>query len=163
VYTNRSLNIKSLKTKSILLLMKQGSIMQEKKLIHEIKIPVRWGDMDSFGHVNNIIYFLYAQEARFALMRDNNLTIDTHKIAPILAATSCKFIRPIVYPETVMVETWFSHIEGKKLFFDHIIKSVTKPDVVYAILEATTMWFDFRANQSISIPDNIITVFGIEV
>ena len=28
------------------------------------KIPVLWGDMDSFQHVNNVIYFRYFESAR---------------------------------------------------------------------------------------------------
>jgi acyl-CoA thioester hydrolase len=27
----------------------------EKKLVHEMVIPMRWGDMDAMGHVNNTI------------------------------------------------------------------------------------------------------------
>ena len=29
----------------------------EKRLVHEIVVPIRWGDMDAMGHVNNTIYF----------------------------------------------------------------------------------------------------------
>jgi acyl-CoA thioester hydrolase len=25
------------------------------------QIPVRWGDMDAFGHVNNAMYFRYVE------------------------------------------------------------------------------------------------------
>jgi len=40
--------------------------MIEKLLLHTAHIPVRWGDMDSYGHVNNILYMQYLEEARVA-------------------------------------------------------------------------------------------------
>ena len=36
----------------------------EKKLTNEMVIPVRWGDMDAMGHVNNTVYFRYFEVAR---------------------------------------------------------------------------------------------------
>jgi acyl-CoA thioester hydrolase len=34
-------------------------IPERKKLVLETRFPVRWGDMDAMGHVNNAVYFLY--------------------------------------------------------------------------------------------------------
>ena len=34
------------------------------KLVHEMRIPVRWGDLDAMGHVNNTIYFRYFESLR---------------------------------------------------------------------------------------------------
>ena len=31
-----------------------------------IEIPVAWGDMDAFQHVNNVTYFKYFESARIA-------------------------------------------------------------------------------------------------
>jgi len=34
---------------------------ETKKLTLEMVIPIRWGDMDAMGHVNNTIYFRYLE------------------------------------------------------------------------------------------------------
>ncbi len=34
-------------------------IPEAKKRIFEMTIPIRWGDMDAMGHVNNTVYFRY--------------------------------------------------------------------------------------------------------
>ena len=34
-------------------------IPEHKKLVFEARIPIRWGDMDAMGHVNNASYFRY--------------------------------------------------------------------------------------------------------
>ncbi|MDE2566900.1 MAG: acyl-CoA thioesterase, partial [Burkholderiales bacterium] len=36
----------------------------EKKLVYECVVPLRWGDMDAMGHVNNTLYFRYLEIAR---------------------------------------------------------------------------------------------------
>lgn len=68
-----------------------------------IEIPVAWGEMDAFGHVNNIIYFRYFESVRIAyftrleymdLMRAGG-------VGPILAATDCRFRLPLEYPDIV--------------------------------------------------------------
>jgi acyl-CoA thioester hydrolase len=128
----------------------------KKKLIHKKVIEIRWGDMDAYGHVNNINYFLYAQEARFDMLEQKKLEYDPNKVAPVLAETNCKFIRPINFPETILIETWFNDIIGeKKLIFEHAIKS-NYNDQIYAVLTATNVWYDFSQKKAVLVPENII-------
>ena len=42
---------------------------QTKKLTLEMVIPIRWGDMDAMGHVNNTIYFRYLEIVRIECLR----------------------------------------------------------------------------------------------
>jgi len=37
-----------------------------KKLVHIERIPVRWGDMDAMGHVNNTVYFRFMEQTRIS-------------------------------------------------------------------------------------------------
>jgi len=37
---------------------------ERKKLVNELVIPIRWGDMDAMGHVNNTVYFRYLETIR---------------------------------------------------------------------------------------------------
>lgn len=127
----------------------------EKTLVHSISFPIRWGDMDAYGHVNNTMYFLYVQEARFAMLTERNIPIGPKGSAPVLAATTCKFIRPINFPETLLINTYLTDIQGKKAFFEHDIQSATKPDMTYANIGATIVWFDFNNQVSIDIPQYI--------
>jgi acyl-CoA thioester hydrolase len=127
-----------------------------KKLIHSTEYSIRWGDMDAFSHVNNTMYFLYVQEARIKMMLENNIANDPRGIVPVLAETSCKFIRPITFPERLLINTYMIKVEGKKAFFEHELKSSSKPDILYAIVLATVVWFDFKAASSCEIPQYII-------
>jgi acyl-ACP thioesterase len=33
------------------------ALPEHKKQVFELVIPIRWGDMDAMGHVNNTVYF----------------------------------------------------------------------------------------------------------
>ena len=105
--------------------------------------------------IQSLCYFLYIQEARFEMMIEKSMIIDPRGISPVLAETYCKFIRPINFPETIEIETWLVGIDGKKVFFEHVIKSDTKSDIVYAKLSATVIWFNFQTNSSVEVPLNI--------
>jgi acyl-CoA thioester hydrolase len=42
---------------------------EKKKLVMEMPMPIRWGDMDAMGHVNNTLYFRYLETVRIEWMR----------------------------------------------------------------------------------------------
>ncbi len=71
----------------------------------QIELPVQWGDMDAFNHVNNTSYFKYFESVRIAyfeklgVMGQDNTT----NIAPILAETNCRYKLPLHYPDTITV------------------------------------------------------------
>ena len=46
-----------------------------RKLIHITKMPIRWGDMDAYGHVNNTIYFRYMEQARVEWIEDMQVVV----------------------------------------------------------------------------------------
>ncbi|MCW8870569.1 MAG: acyl-CoA thioesterase [Proteobacteria bacterium] len=71
----------------------------------QVTLPVQWGDMDAFDHVNNAMYFRYFETARLAYFEELNLlkNMQTDQIGPILAETDCRFKRPLTYPDTIRV------------------------------------------------------------
>lgn len=76
-----------------------------KAFVVQVKLPVQWGDMDAFGHVNNTMYFRYFETARLAYMAEMKLlqTMQKKQIGPILAETDCRFKSPLTYPDNIRV------------------------------------------------------------
>ena len=74
------------------------------KTVFEIAMDVRWGDMDAFNHVNNASYLRYIEEARVAWFRAlvPNAWADVD-CAPILAAATVNYRRPIGWPERLRI------------------------------------------------------------
>lgn len=81
-----------------------------------IEVPVAWGEMDSFGHVNNIVYFRYFESARIAYFDRIGFVeeIERSGVGPILASTHCNFRRPLTYPDRVRVGAKAVDIESDR-------------------------------------------------
>src|SRR5438105_631032 len=70
-----------------------------------VQLPVVWGEMDSYRHVNNVVYFRYFESARLEYFRRLDW-FEYEKetgIGPILASTQARFRRPLTYPDTVLI------------------------------------------------------------
>jgi acyl-CoA thioester hydrolase len=70
-----------------------------------IELPIQWGDMDAFNHVNNAMYFKYFESVRIAYFEKLGVMGQASKdnVAPILAETSCRFKYPLNFPDTLLV------------------------------------------------------------
>jgi len=68
-----------------------------------VEIPVAWGDMDAFAHVNNTVYFRWFESARIAYFEKIGLNerMRREKKGPILARTACDFEKPLTFPDTI--------------------------------------------------------------
>ncbi|MBM3461256.1 MAG: acyl-CoA thioesterase [Armatimonadetes bacterium] len=117
-----------------------------------IEFPVAWGEMDALAHVNNIIYFRYFESARIAYFREVGMTFEP--AGPILANTSCDFVVPITYPDTVRVECGVTRIGRSSFTMAYRVFSVTQ-NTVAARGQAVCVWYDYGAGKSAPLPEDI--------
>ena len=75
-----------------------------KKLVYESIIPIRWGDMDAMGHVNNTIYFRYMETSRIDWCRSIGCMPEQSKQGPVIVNAYCSFIKQLRYPGDVRVK-----------------------------------------------------------
>jgi acyl-CoA thioester hydrolase len=91
----------------------------------ELALPLQWGEMDAFGHVNNAVYFRWFESARmsyFERLGWPELQRETG-IGPILHSTSARFRAPLVWPDTIIVATRVSAIEGDRFTMLYEVRS----------------------------------------
>ncbi|TDT34042.1 acyl-CoA thioesterase [Naumannella halotolerans] len=62
--------------------------------VAEWPLSVRWSDLDSYGHVNNVRFFDYLQEARVRFLDDHLLLIDAHWV---VARQDVKYVDQITH------------------------------------------------------------------
>jgi acyl-CoA thioester hydrolase len=90
--------------------------MDSRKLVHVERIPVRWGDMDAMGHVNNTVYFRYMEQARIGWFESLVPQADAWKsVGIVIANASCNFRRAINYPGTVEVKVFAGEPGGSSV------------------------------------------------
>lgn len=67
-----------------------------------LSIPTRWGDNDTYGHVNNVIYYSYFDTLVNAfLIQEGKLDIAKGPTIGIVAESLCRFHRSLVFPEVI--------------------------------------------------------------
>ncbi|MFW9847452.1 MAG: acyl-CoA thioesterase [Candidatus Thorarchaeota archaeon] len=121
----------------------------------KVDIPVAWGDMDSFQHVNNTKFFRYFETARIRYFEEIGFieTMEENSIGPILASASAKFIKPLFYPDTVTVGTRVTSIEPSQFIMEYIIESKSKG--IAALGESKMVVYDYKASKRTNLPDTV--------
>ena len=124
-----------------------------KKLVFEMTIPIRWGDMDAMGHVNNANYFRYMETARIDWLRSIGCQPDARGEGVVIVNAFCNFHRQFEYPADVLLRLYVS-APGRSSFDSWAtMEKVGEPGVLYASGGATTVWVDFPAQKSAPMPD----------
>jgi acyl-CoA thioester hydrolase len=121
-----------------------------------IQLPVVWGEMDSYRHVNNVVYFRYFESARLEYVRRLDWFEFEHAtgIGPILAATQCRFRKPLTYPDTISVTVRAGSVGEDRFVMEHLVIS-HRLQAVAAEGQGTVVTFDYRHHKKVSIPDEL--------
>ncbi|MCV2215847.1 acyl-CoA thioesterase [Thauera sp. Sel9] len=130
--------------------MKEGA-----KLVHTTRIPVRWGDMDAYGHVNNTVYFRYFEQARCEWAEKMGFQVSPKETAgPVIINASCTFFAPVNYPATVVVRMYAGEL-GRTSVMTWYELYVEGEDRLYAEGAAKTVWMDNATGRSAPLPEAI--------
>ena len=130
----------------------------DKKLTYEMTIPMRWGDMDAMGHVNNTIYFRYMEIVRLEWLYEVGGPPDPQSTGPVIVNAFCNFIRQLEVPGDVLAKHYVAR-PGRSSFETYItLERVDQPGVIYAEGGAKTVWTDFKAQKSVPLPPWMLTL-----
>jgi acyl-CoA thioester hydrolase len=134
-----------------------------------VDVVVRWGDTDSLGHVNNILYLQYFETARIEyLMR---LGMDPpgpawREYGLILAEVSCRFKVPVTFPDTLSIGARVAAIGDDRVRMEHAAHS-QKLGKVAAEGDAEVVSYDYvtgrRTSLHSDVYDAILSVEGRQV
>lgn len=121
-----------------------------------IELPVAWGEMDSFGHVNNVIYFKYFENARIAYFDKVGMLsqMAEHDMGPILGSTSCRFKAPLNYPDKVFVGARIRGLLEDRFHQSYVVFS-EKLGRVAAVGDGTIVYYNYRSATKVAIPDEL--------
>lgn len=122
-----------------------------------IEIPVKWGEMDAFQHLNNVIYYRYFESARIAYFGKTDMMVEMEKtgIGPILASSSCRYKAQVTFPDTLICGSRVSQIDEDRLTMAYAAYS-KKLGRIAAEGEAVIVSFNFKDNHKVPVPQNWI-------
>jgi acyl-CoA thioester hydrolase len=123
---------------------------------HVELITVRWGDMDSMGHVNNAKYFTYCESARmsyFAAVRMYEHR-EGEQHGPALAAAHLNFRAQVRHPAELEVATRVTEIGRSSFKMEYELLYRDTDDRV-ADGSGVIVWVDYATGKSIPLPENL--------
>lgn len=122
---------------------------------HVYRCPLRWADMDAYGHVNNVEFLRYLEEARIDFM---------FRLAPgegaggggtsfaggsVVARHEIDYRRQLVHRyEPVTIEVWVTEIRAAAATLAYEVKDAPEDGgAVYAQASTVIVPFDFAAGR----------------
>ncbi len=122
-------------------------------LVHRTRMPIRWGDMDAMGHVNNTVYFRYLEQARIAWFEALDCPPDPAGVGPVIINAHCTFLKQLRYPGDIEVTTHVGDFGRSSFQTLHQIRRVDTPDIVAAEGGSKVVWVDPRIEKSQPLPE----------
>jgi acyl-CoA thioester hydrolase len=121
-----------------------------------VEIDVAWGDMDSYGHVNNVVYFRYFENVRIAYLDRVGWSASkqTTGLGPILHSTSARFRKAVTYPDRLQVGARVADIQSDRVVFEFRLVS-EKLNAVACEGQGVIVSYDYRADAKAPIPEGI--------
>jgi acyl-CoA thioester hydrolase len=121
-----------------------------------VEVPVVWGEMDAFGHVNNIVYFRYFETARIAYFEKLDVPefLLRDPVGPILAETTCRFRAALSYPDRVSIGARVASVGEDRFVMRYAVFS-HRLGRLAAEGEGTLVCFDYRQNRKAAVPEKL--------
>ncbi|MER7057682.1 MULTISPECIES: thioesterase family protein [unclassified Streptomyces] len=109
---------------------------------HIYRCPLRWADMDAYGHVNNVVFLRYLEEARIDfLFRPEK----DFKQGSVVARHEIDYKRQLVHRHhPVDIELWVTEIRAASFTLTYEVKD---GDQVYVRASTVIVPFDFEGQR----------------
>ncbi|MBL7810613.1 MAG: thioesterase family protein [Bacteroidetes bacterium] len=123
-----------------------------------VRMPLRmdWSEMDLYDHINNVMILKYVQTARVHYWDTVGIkTVPRQDHGPILASTSCRFLRPLVYPGELQLLSRLSSLGNSSFGLQHRILDQHGQIAVEA--HDLIVMYDYNSNKKIRVNDEIRT------
>ena len=125
-------------------------------------VPIKpaWGDMDAFGHINNVQYLRYFETARvrfFEVLFDQAWDYE-QAAKPVVAQLSCQYKQPLSYPQSLELKVWVERLGNASM---DMKCEMHNPELgLIAVGECTLVYLDFNKQMPVRIPDALREAIG---
>ncbi|MGD8868223.1 MAG: thioesterase family protein [Gemmatimonadales bacterium] len=121
-----------------------------------VRIPVQWGEMDAYGHVNNTVFFRYFESARVKYLEECRFleAYERDRVGAILHSTSCRFRRRLVYPDAALIGVRVKDLTADRFTMVYTLVSDSQRAVA-AEGESVVVSYDYTSRQTAPIPDYV--------
>lgn len=135
-------------------------IPEHKILVHELTLPILWGDMDALGHVNNTIYFKYMEQVRVSWIESISGAVGNKQDGPVIANAFFNFYRPLVFPGDLVAKLYVADPGRTSIDTFVTIERADEPGSPYAAGGATLVWVSGSDGRPVPLPEPIRALKG---
>ncbi|MFZ5871015.1 MAG: acyl-CoA thioesterase [Actinomycetota bacterium] len=116
-------------------------------------MPLRWSDMDAYGHVNNVVFLRLLEDARVLAFHahdseDGGTMLDT---GVLVARHEIDYVAPLHWrPDPVSIDLWVTDIKGASFDMGYEVLDDDAdggPPTVYARAESTLVVYDLAQGR----------------
>ena len=116
------------------------------------RCQVRWDDMDAFGHVNNVIFFAFMQEARTGMLFAGEAAEHIPDLIKgvVVARHEIDYRRPLEWrPEPIEVDVWTTQVRSASFTLRYEMRDQLARPKPVVLAEALTVLvpFDLEAGR----------------
>lgn len=118
-----------------------------------LELPVQWGDMDAFAHVNNLVYLRWFESGRVAYLEKlDAMGANAGDVGPILGQMDCRYRIPLEYPDRITVGVRVSEVGEDRFTMHHRVVSHQHGKVA-AEGGGVIVCVDYRRGGKVPVPD----------
>lgn len=120
------------------------------KYLGDCFIPVRWTDLDTYGHVNNAKHFEYLTDGRTMVLQHLIKPMDS--VQYFMVDARCNYLKPIDYPNNLKLKHYVKSI-GHTSFT--VLCDILSEDesIHFARTECKLVCIDAAKQKPIRVPD----------
>jgi len=121
--------------------------------VHFTRLDTRWNDNDTYGHVNNIVYYAFFDTAvNRHLIETGCLDIHNSPVIGLVVETQCQYFKSIAYPDVVHVGIRVAKLGTSSVRYE-IGLFANDDDAIAAKGHFVHVYVDRATNKSVPIPD----------
>jgi len=138
-----------------------SKVLGEKYMMEKFRfwtgMDVRWGDEDSYGHVNNAVYLSYFEQGRAAFFGKIGLHLDKAREAgagPVVAHLDCTYKQSLTYPALIRVGIRTLEVGTRSFKLGQVLcrEGETQPA---AFGDVVCVWFDYHNQVTAPVPSEL--------
>ena len=117
------------------------------------QIPIRFADLDAYGHVNNAVYLTYLEIARVKLFDEYCENFLANKLMFLVVRVECDFKRPIELNDPLHISVTTEKLKHSSFVLSYHFHDGN--DLTYANAETVMVCFDPQLGKPVAIPSEM--------
>lgn len=121
-----------------------------------VRLPIQWGDLDAYGHVNNLVYLRWFETARaaYAMRVGVGVLPGAEGVGAVIGSIACKYLRQLGFPGEVYSGVRMTRLSVGTISLQSRIVDA-KLGTIAAEGSCDAVLWDYATKQPVAVPDEV--------